>query len=130
MFLLDSAVALRENAHGRSADHCDGRISAIGSGHRSRNGKNKYVRRVRQPPWPPTTRRSTGNRQQALHFDLKHRWRRPRYLYVERQVSGNGYDRCGSISDSRERPSPRRKALAAQLILVGNAQYRWYEREP
>jgi hypothetical protein len=46
MFLLDSAVALRENAHGRSADHCDGRISAIGSGHRPRNGKNKYVRRV------------------------------------------------------------------------------------
>lgn len=36
----------------------------------------------------------------------------------------------GSISDSRERPNPRRKALAAQLILVGNAQYRWYELKP
>jgi len=102
MFLLDSAVALRENAHGRSADNCDGRISAIGSGHRSRNGKNKYVRRVRraQPPWPPTTCRPTGNCQQALHFDLKHRWRRPRYLYVERQVSETAMTAVGPHGNS------------------------------
>jgi hypothetical protein len=47
-------------------------------------------------------------------------------------AQGGGFNRLNppSTSDNRERPSPRRKALAAQLILVGNAQYRWYEREP